>query len=281
MSGPYTQNFSLDEIDPRITVHEGRQTVEIDLSGLYFHTSKDVNALFDRIEERLQETGEPLWFFLDNVTDYRVDESAWFAFTRRGRDLNQAHSMGTLRYDTTPETRARIARDKGTDRESPNLFADRAAALAHLSRLPSRRRERIHHHPNHERGRFMRRLSFDETTRIFDIDLSGVSFEHSRDVNDIYDWLEQALRRAGGRWYFLINYENTRIQSPAWVKFAARGKDLNERFSLGSVRYAPDSETEADIRLRAESGGFRPNIRNTRAEALARIAEMKSGAQVA
>ena len=278
MTGRYTQTFSLAEIDSRITVHEGRQTVELDLSGLYFRTSRDVNALFDRIEDRLQATGEPLWFFLDNVTDYRVDDSAWFAFTRRGNDLYQAHSMGTLRYDTTPETAARIARDRGTDRESPNLFADRAAALAHLSTLPSKRRERIHHHPNHERGRFMRRLFFDPASRIFEIDLSGISFEHSRDVNDVHDWLEQALRRAGGRWYFLINYENTRIQSPAWVKFAARGKDLNARFSLGSVRYAPCSETETDIRLRAESGGFRPNIRNTRAEALARIDEMKAAA---
>ncbi|NBD28821.1 MAG: hypothetical protein GVY31_02130 [Alphaproteobacteria bacterium] len=281
MTGAYSDVFSPDEIDPRITVHEGRQTLEIDLSGLYFHSSKDVNAFFDRVEERLQETGEPLWFFLDNVTDYRVDEDAWFAFTRRGRDLKEAHSMGTVRYDTTPETRAQIARDKGTDREVPNLFADRDAALAHLSTLPSRRRQRIHHQPNYDRSRFMRRLSFDGPARIFEIDLSGVSFEHSRDVNDIYDWLTQALRRAGGRWYFLINYDRTRIQSPAWVQFAARGKDLNERYSLGSVRYAPGSETETDIRLRAESQDFRPNIRNTRAEALERIAEMKAEAQAA
>ena len=45
--------------------------------------------------------------------------------------------------------------------------------------------------------------------------------------------------------------------------------------SLGSVRFAAGSETETDIRLRAETGGFRPNIRNTRAEALERIEEMK------
>ncbi|MEO0990970.1 MAG: hypothetical protein AAFX00_08485, partial [Pseudomonadota bacterium] len=60
-----------------------------------------------------------------------------------------------------------------------------------------------------------------------------------------------------------------------WVQYAARGKTLNEAWSLGSVRYAAGSETEADIRLRAESQGFRPNIRNTREEALERIAEMK------
>ena len=66
--------------------------------------------------------------------------------------------------------------------------------------------------------------------------------------------------------------------SGAWVQYAARGKRLNEAWSLGSVRFAPGSETETDIRLRAESQGFRPNIRNTREEALQRIAEMKAEA---
>ena len=63
---------------------------------------------------------------------------------------------------------------------------------------------------------------------------------------------------------------------PAWVRYAHRGKRLNEGASLGTVRYAAGSEAEADIRLRAESQGFRPNIRNTREEALERIEEMRS-----
>lgn len=278
MNQRYSDDFSPGHVDEMITIHEARQVVEVDFTGLYFHTTKDVNAFYDRLEERLQETGEPLWFFAVNTQDYRVDGEAWFAFTRRGRDLNEAHSMTTVRFDASPETVAQIARNAGTDRATPNLFPSRDAALAHLSTLPSKRRERLFHHPNYKRVDFIRRMSFDPDTRIMEIDLSGVSFEHSRDVNDIYDWLEHALRQAGGKWYFLINYTGTRIQSPAWVQFSARGKDLNERYSLGSVRFAPGSETETDIRLRAESRGFRPNIRNTRAEALARIDEMKAEA---
>jgi len=88
--------------------------------------------------------------------------------------------------------------------------------------------------------------------------------------------IEDQIGRTDQKWYFLVNYENTRIQSPAWVAYAARGKRLNDTFSLGSVRFAPGSETETDIRMRAESQDFRPNIRNTREEALARIAEMKA-----
>ena len=62
------------------------------------------------------------------------------------------------------------------------------------------------------------------------------------------------------------------------MRYAQRGKRLNIAASLGSVRYATGSETEADIRLRAQSQGFRPNIRNTREEALERINEMKAEA---
>ena len=54
---------------------------------------------------------------------------------------------------------------------------------------------------------------------------------------------------------------------------------MNKDWSLGSVRYAMGSETETDIRLRAESGGVRPNIRNTVEEAWERIREMQADAE--
>ena len=101
-------------------------------------------------------------------------------------------------------------------------------------------------------------------------------YNHALDVNTCYDVIEELVAATGRKWYFLVNYDGCRIMSEAWVEYAARGKRVNEGWSLGSVRYAPGSETETDIKLRAESGGFRPNIRNTRAEALARIAEMKT-----
>lgn len=272
---PYSEDFSPQAVDPRITIHEAAQIVEVDLSGLYFHTSADVNAFYDRLEERLMETGEPLWFFLLNTRDYRVDEAAWFAFTRRGRDLNEGHTMGTVRYDDSPDTVAQIERTRGTDRELPNLFPSRAAALAHLRVQPSKRRERPKHHPNYHKSDFIRRFHFDRDAGVMEIDLHSVSFEHSRDVNDIHNWIEEAIRATRRKWWLLYNYEGTRIQSPAWVTFTARNAHLNENYALGSVRYAVGSETEADKRLRHEARGTRPNIRNTRQEALARIEEMK------
>lgn len=273
---PYSEDFSADALDPRITIHEAAEIVEIVFTGLYFHTTADVNAFYDRIEARLQETGEPQWFFMVNSQDYRVDEGAWFAFTKRGRDLNEGHSMKTVRYDADPDTVAQIARNKGTDRENPNLFGARQDAWYHLKSLPSKRRERLAHHPSFQQATFLRRMSFDHDAKVLEIDLSGMSFEHSRDVNDVHNWAEEAIRTTRHKWWVVFNYEGTRIQSPAWVQFSLRSEEFNKTYSMGSVRYALGSETEADKRLRYEAKTTRPNIRNTRAEAMERLEEMQA-----
>jgi len=273
---PDTDTFAPDAIDPRITVLEGPQIVEIVFSGLYFHTTAEVNAFYDHIEARIQDTGEAQWFFMVNTEDYRVDPDAWFAFTRRGRDLNEGHGMKTVRYDADPMTVAQIARTKGTERENPNLFGSRADALSYLKTLPSKRRERRAHHPSFHQAEFLRRMVFDHETAILEIDLSGMSLEHSRDVNDIHNWAEEAIRATRHKWWIIFNYEGTRIQSPAWVQFSLRSDAFNATYSMGSVRYAVGSETEADKRLRYEAKTTRPNIRNTRAEAIARLEELRA-----
>lgn len=263
------------EIDDRVTFHPEDEILEVDLSDYTLENSADVNLLYDRLEALIAATGEPLWFFLINYRGTRIEPAAWFAHSRRGRDLNLAHSMGSVRFDASEETRRQIERSAGTDNFDPNLFASREEAYAKLKATPSKRVVRMEHVPNYTAEEHRGRVTFHETEEIMEIDLTGVALEHSRDVHDLYDVLEEVIAETGRKWYFLINYEDTRIFSCAWVEYAARGKALNEKGSLGSVRFAPGSETETDIRLRAESGGFRPNIRNTREEALERIAELK------
>ena len=267
--------IALDDIDARIAFHLADQVLEIDLSDLTFENSADINQLYDRLEARIAETGEKDWFFLINYRGTRIDPGAWVAHARRGKDLNLAHSMGTVRFDASPETREQIERSAGTDNFDPNLFADRNEALERLRGMPSKRQSKIEHEPHYSADQHEARVTFHETDEIMEIDMSGVALEHSRDVHDLYDVLDRLVAATGRKWYFLINYEGTRIFSNAWVEYAARGKTLNQSASLGSVRFAPGSETETDIRLRAETGGFRPNIRNTREEAMLRIAEMK------
>lgn len=267
--------------DSRIRFDESTQVMEADFSDFTFDTSATVNRFYDRLEERIAETGEDLWFFLINLNGTRIDSSAWVAYARRGRALNMAHSMGSVRFDASPETAAQIQRAAQTEAFDPNLFTNRAEALIRISQMPSKRRARVRHEPSYGEDEFRRRISFDAGARIMEVDFSSFTFNHSRDVNDFYDHIEGRIADSGqDKWFFLINYEDTQILPAAWVQYAHRGKLLNIAHSLGSVRYAPGSETEADIRLRAESQDFRPNIRNTRAEALQRIDEMRATAQV-
>lgn len=269
--------LTVSDVKPRVIFHEDIQVMEVNFENLDLASSVDVNFFYDHIEERIAATGEELWFFLVNYCGTRIDTKAWFAFSRRGKELNKAHSMGSVRFDASEETRRQIERDAGTEAFDANLFYDRESALARLKSFPSRRRAKIVHEPHFSEEDLQWRLEFWEDQQIMFVDFSNMAFEHSLDVNDVYDFIEKRISETGQKkWYFLINYEGTRIHSPAWVRYAARGKKLNEDSSLGSVRYAPGSETEADIRLRAESQGFRPNIRNTREEALEVIDEMKA-----
>ena len=270
--------FTPAGIDTRLSFLEDREVFEVDLSHVHFHNTADVNAFYDRCEERIEASGEDLWFFLINYQGCRIDPAAWIAFSRRGKTLNMAHSMATVRYDASPETRRQIERDAGTEAFDPNLFVDRDAALARLAEFPSRRRAPIIHEPNYTRADFAPRIEFLLEDRIMQVDFSDFTFHHARDVDDFYDYIEELIRRTDRKWYFLVNYNGCRINPEAWVQYARRGKALNIAASLGSVRYAAGSETERDIRMRAETQGFRPNIRNTREEALERIAEMKAEA---
>lgn len=267
---------NLEEFDRRILFHGDLQIMEVDFSGFDFDRSETVNRFYDRIEERVRETGEDRWFFLINYSQCRIDHDAWFAFSRRGKELNLAFSQGTVRFDASDATRRQIERDAETERFDPNLFTDRDGAVARLADLPSQRRQRVVQTPTHDAEEIRRRVGFDAGRAIMDVDFSDFAFHHSRDVDDVYDHLEARIRETDRKWFFLVNLNNCQILPAAWVRYAHRGKLLNIAASLGSVRYAAGSETEADIRLRAESQGFRPNIRNTRAEALGRIEELRT-----
>ncbi len=265
------------ELDRRITFHSEDQIMEVDFSDFHFDGSRLVNAFYDRLEDRIAQTGEELWFFLVNLNGTRIDHSAWTAYSRRGRALNLAHSMGSVRFDASEETARQIQRAANTEAFDPNLFSSRDEALVRLRSLPSKRREaKVLHDSNYVTADFVRRVSFDRDKLIMDVDFSHFTFHHSRDVDDFYDFLEARIRESDRRWFFLVNLNGCEILPGAWVRYAHRGKRLNEAGSLGSVRYAAGSETEEDIRLRAETQGFRPNIRNTREEALELIEEMRA-----
>ena len=264
-----------DTFDPRIRFHEDLQIMEADFSNFNFSSSAVVNAFYDRLEDRISATGEEKWFFLVNLCGTRIDSSAWIAYSRRGRDLNMAFSQGSVRFDASEETRRQIERAANTEAFDPNLFSNRDAAIERIKSLPSDRKAKSTQTSNHTPEDIRSRISFDDAATIMNVDFSNFAFHHSRDVNDVYDHIEESVKETDRKWFFLVNLENCQIMPKAWVQYAHRGKMLNIAASLGSVRFAPGSETEEEIRLRAESQDFRPNLFNTREDAIERIAKMR------
>jgi len=264
-------------IDDRIQFLDDLEIMEADFSNFVFATSLDVNHFYDRLEARIAETGDDKWFFLVNLSGMRIDPSAWLVYAKRGKALNLAHSQGSVRFDASDETKRQIERDAKTERFDPNLFSNRDAALARIAEMPSKRRRKIVYDLSLTLDQIAERVRFLFDDQIMEADFSNLTFAHSGDVNAFYDFLEEAIKETGQKWYFLVNYESTNIYPEAWVSYAQRGKNLNADGSLGTVRFAPGSGTEELIRMRSEGQDSRPNIRNTRKEALERIAEMKSG----
>jgi len=264
-----------DTFDPRIRFHEDLQIMEADFSNFNFSSSAVVNAFYDRLEDRISATGEEKWFFLVNLCGTRIDSSAWIAYSRRGRDLNMAFSQGSVRFDASEETRRQIERAANTEAFDPNLFSNRDAAIERIKSLPSNRKAKSTQTSNHTPEDIRSRIRFDDAATIMNVDFSNFTFHHSRDVNDVYDHIEERVKETDRKWFFLVNLEHCQIMPKAWVQYAHRGKMLNIAASLGSVRFAPGSETEEEIRMRAESQDFRPNLFNTREDAIERIAEMR------
>lgn len=122
---------------------------------------------------------------------------------------------------------------------------------------------------------FAARTSFHVDEDIMEVDFSDVTFEYSRTVNAFYDHLDAAARETGRKWFFLVNYLNTKIMAEAWIAFHYRGKLLNLSYSLGSVRFSADDETRAAILVRSEAEEFDPNLFASRKAAVAHLRKLR------
>ena len=203
-----------------------------------------------------------------------------FAFDRTIRVSRFYDRLETRIAETGEEFEGVLVNLCGTqiDPSAWLAYSRRGKALRRIADLPGKRRARIAIDPNNSRADFARRLSFDADSGIMEADFSHLTFHHSRYVNDFFDDIEKRIQETGRRWFLLVNLNGSQMLPAACVQYALRGKRLNEGASLGAVRYAAGSETEADIRMRAETRGFRPNIRNTRSKVMERITELTAEA---
>lgn len=251
--------------------------MEADFSGLTFETSAQVHALYDHLDAQLTATRQK-WFFLVNYRNCRIYPEAWIAFANRGKKLNLEWSLGSVRYAARGEMRSEIMTRAEQDNFDSNLFPSREAALAEIARMRGAR-PKAKPATTLTRTECERRLTFLAEERILEVDLSDFTFADAAMVNAFYDVVDHELWKTAARWYFMVNYNGTKVYPEAWVAFANRGKKVNLRHSLGTVRYEAAPETAGEIERKAAVEKFNPNLCTSREEALRRIAGMRASAE--
>ncbi|MEZ5651082.1 MAG: hypothetical protein R3E87_11095 [Burkholderiaceae bacterium] len=278
----------------RIVFDETRETMRVDFSNLVFETSAQVEAAYDQLTEAIRGTGHK-WFFMVDYLNSRVDMPARLSWEHRGRKLNEAWSLGSVRYHISPDTRESLERRAANNPYYANLVDSCEQAEALVATLRERRRteseqtrDRLERDSRREAWErtaaagplpdelFASRVGFDADAQTMEADFSDFDFVNDRVVNAFYDYLDARMAETGRQWYFLVNLRHCVVRSEAWFQYARRGKALNLKYSLGSVRYSATAETAAEIEKRANTEAFDPNLFSSREAAVARIAEMRA-----
>jgi len=121
------------------------------------------------------------------------------------------------------------------------------------------------------------RVKFHDSSEIMEVDFSDLIFNDSADVILVYGTVEQMVQQTQKKWFFMVNYKNTKIFPDAWFQYARSGNLLNSEYSLGTVRINPDEPAKEAMKNRAQQDeNFNPNLVSSREEALERVAELKS-----
>lgn len=118
-------------LDERIVFHQNFQIMEVDFSHIDFSSSDEVNTIYDEIDGKIKATGQK-WYFLVNYERCQIDQTAWVAFGYRGKILNLAWSLGTVRFSAQKHMADAIEEKAKLESFDSNLFRSRKAAVAEL-----------------------------------------------------------------------------------------------------------------------------------------------------
>ena len=121
----------------RITFHRDRETLEVDFSGMTFHGAGEVEAAYDVIDARVDETGSR-WYFLVNYENCEIASEAWAAFAERGKRANISYGLGTVRFGVNMKVRESIRSHAQSAQFRANLFESRDAAILALADMRKR-----------------------------------------------------------------------------------------------------------------------------------------------
>ena len=263
----------------RITFHPDLQVMEVDFSDVTFNVSKPVNAYYDELDSQIAATGQK-WFFLVNYHNCTIMPEAWIAFAHRGKLLNLGYSLGSARFSASSDTSETILEKSQKENFDPNLFSSRQEALDYLqglrNKIPTADYQMTITKETEPAGKPIdERIQFHSDMDVMEVDFSGYTFATSADVNAFYDAIGEKLEETNRKWYFMVNYDGTEILPDAWYRWYLCSKRLNAKYSLGTVRFNPQTSTREEILKRARTEDANPNLVVSRDEALHRIEELK------
>ena len=124
-----------DKYDEIVDFHDDLRVMEVHFNDVIFEDSKMVDAVYDTLERGIAASGQNKWFFLVNYKNCRIYETAWIRFAQRGKSLNIAHSMGSVRFAVHEALGQTIVNSAKTQNFDPNLFPSREEALEEIERM--------------------------------------------------------------------------------------------------------------------------------------------------
>ncbi|MFT5503111.1 MAG: hypothetical protein ACI845_000188 [Gammaproteobacteria bacterium] len=124
-----------DSFTKIVNFHPELEVMDVNFSELVFVDSKMVDEVYDQIEAMIHQSGKEKWYFLVNYKNCRIYEFAWIRFSQRGKRVNLAHSLGSVRYAVQDDLGQSIESSAQRQDFDPNLFESREDALAEIDRM--------------------------------------------------------------------------------------------------------------------------------------------------
>lgn len=121
-------------VSRRVIFDDEQDIMEVDFSDLNFSTSADVDEVYDAIDAQIAKT-QRKWYFLVNYRNTQIFPDAWFQYALRGKNINIARSLGSVRYDPREPTRQEILKRAKEEDFNPNLVFSREEAMQRIAEL--------------------------------------------------------------------------------------------------------------------------------------------------
>lgn len=120
------------------------------------------------------------------------------------------------------------------------------------------------------------RFVLDREQNILFINFADFRIESRAQVDEMARLVREAVGANGARVYSVVNYEGTEIAPHIVDYYGERIKELQDRYSISTVRYSSSGLTRSVLRYLGAAVDLESNIFTTRDEAIRAIRELES-----